>query len=89
MPWLYRRQDPMPVDRRTTPLWLATTQAAKYLGISIRTLRHWRASEYWIAGTHYRRKGPNPHSEMIFNVYACEAAITEFTVQTTSASCSS
>jgi len=70
-------------DRRASPLWLATKQAAKYLGISERTLRKWRSSEYWEAGTHYRRKGPNPHSEMIFDVRACEAAISDFTALTT------
>lgn len=74
-------------DRRANPLWLATRQAAKYLGISDRTLRSWRASEYFRPGVHYRRKGPNPHSEMIYNVLACEAAITEFTNQTAGVQC--
>lgn len=66
-------------ELRSRPLWLAGKQAAKYLGISERTLRNWRASEYWSPGTHYRRKGPNPHSEMIYNIKACEDAITHFT----------
>lgn len=60
-------------------LWLATKQAAKHLGISERTLRQWRSSEHFKAGSHYRRKGPHPHSEMIYNIYACERAITDYT----------
>lgn len=69
---------------KSAPLWLGTKQTAKYLGISERTVRQWRASSYWTAGVHYRRKGPNGHSELIYNVRACEVAINEFTAQTTS-----
>lgn len=61
--------------------WMDTRQASRELGISPRTLREWRTKGFFVPGTHYRRKGPNPHSEVIWNVPACEKTIDDFTIQ--------
>lgn len=62
--------------------WMGSRQAARALGMSERTLRKWRAGGVLKPGEHYRRKGPNARSELIYNVQACEAAMGAFTTET-------
>lgn len=61
--------------------WMSSRQAARALGIGYRTIRRWREGGYFKPGIHYRRKGPNPESEIIYNIEQCEEVINEFTQQ--------
>jgi hypothetical protein len=67
------------------PTWLSAHQMARVLGISTRTLRRWRDSDRFVPGEHYRRKGPNPESEVIYHAAYCVEAIKEFTRQSETA----
>jgi predicted site-specific integrase-resolvase len=59
--------------------WMSSHQTARELGISVRTLRRWRESGRLKPGEHYRRKGPSPDSDVIYNVAACVQIIDDFT----------
>ncbi len=49
--------------------WLQTGPMANELGISVRTIHHYRASEQspWIQGRHYKRRTPAKRSPWIWN----------------------
>ena len=49
--------------------WLLTGPMADELGISIRTIHHYKASEQspWIEGRHYKRRTPAGKSPWIWN----------------------
>ena len=49
--------------------WLMTRSMADELGISVRTIHHYRASEQspWIEGRHYKRRTPADKSPWIWD----------------------
>ena len=53
----------------TEATWLHTALMAEKLGVSVRTIHHYRASEQspWIQGRHYKRRTPAERSPWIWN----------------------
>tara|TARA_B100001057_G_C22425410_1_gene785252 strand:- start:52 stop:273 length:222 start_codon:yes stop_codon:yes gene_type:complete len=49
--------------------WLFTGPMADVLGISVRTIHHWRAAEHspWQEGRHYKRRTPADKSPWIWD----------------------
>ena len=50
--------------------WLLTGPMAQQLGISVRTIHHYKASEQspWIEGRHYKRRTPAAKSPWIWDL---------------------
>ena len=49
--------------------WILTESMAKALGISVRTIHHYRSKKNtpWIEGRHYKRRTPSSTSQWIWN----------------------
>jgi predicted site-specific integrase-resolvase len=60
----------------TSP-WAPSRDAADYLQVSERTLLRWRDSGLLQPGRHYRRKFPAVNSPLLYQLQACEQAMTE------------
>ena len=58
----------------TDTTWLLTGQMADELGISVRTIHHYRSSDQspWQEGRHYKRRTPAEKSPWIWN---CELTL--------------
>ncbi len=57
--------------------WASSRAAADYLQISQRTLLRWRDAGLLKLGVHYRRKFPATNSPLLYQLQACEQAMTE------------
>ena len=57
--------------------WVPSRAAADYLQVSERTLLRWRDAGLLKLGVHYRRKFPAANSPLLYQLQACEQAMTE------------
>jgi len=60
-------------------LWLGAHETARALGISYSTLYRWRTFGLFKAGSHWRRKFPNPNSPILYHLDRCSQAMSEAT----------
>lgn len=57
--------------------WAPSRAAADYLQVSERTLLRWRDAGLLKQGVHFRRKFPAANSPLLYQLQACDQAMTE------------
>ena len=62
---------------KTIQRWVPQRAAAEELSISERTLLRWRSAGLLKPGVHFRRKFPTTNSPLLYQLEACDEAMTD------------